>query len=293
MSRNLLKTGYFGLASEEARVIDTNELVEKRIEALAAKMKRPENEGFVAGIPADNLKVDSLLADMDGEDENARDEAAMSNVIKGSANSEALRADAGNEAQIILADAKEQAGQLLKEAAAQAGAEREQVLSQARSEGYEAGKKQGLEEAEQIKRQLADQKKRLEEEYEGLLKELEPQFIDTITGIYEHIFHVELKSYRDILVYLISDTLRKVEDNRNFLIHVSKEDYPYVSMQKKQITADIVSAGHTVEIVEDMALAKNQCLIETEGGIFDCGLDTQLSELGQRLKLLSYKKADG
>ena len=81
----------------------------------------------------------------------------------------------------------------------------------------------------------------------------------------------------------------KIEGNRSFFIHVSKEDYPFVSMQKKQITASVAS-GSSVEVVEDLTLSKNQCLIETEDGIFDCGVSTQLTELSNRLKLLSYEK---
>ena len=72
------------------------------------------------------------------------------------------------------------------------------------------------------------------------------------------------------------------EKNRgqpSFLVHVSKEDYPYVSMQKKQIMAGATAPNSTVEIVEDMTLGKGECMIETESGIFDCGLGTQLSEL--------------
>ena len=127
-------------------------------------------------------------------------------------------------------------------------------------------------------------------EYQQRMDELEPQFVETITGIYEHIFHVELHSYREILGYLISATMRKVEGSRSFIVHVSKEDFPFVSMQKKQIIAGAAIANCTVEMVEDSTLAKNECLIETEGGIFDCGLGTQLSELGQKLRLLSYEK---
>lgn len=123
-----------------------------------------------------------------------------------------------------------------------------------------------------------------------MVDELEPQFVDTITGIYEHIFHVELGEYREILAHLITTTMRKAESNKVFLIHVSKEDYPYVSMQKKQIATGATAPNSTVEIVEDITISPNECLIETEGGIFDCGLGTQLSELRQKLKLLSYEK---
>ena len=100
----------------------------------------------------------------------------------------------------------------------------------------------------------------------------------------------DLDSYREVLAYLISTTMHKIEGVRSFLIHVSKEDYPYVSMQKKQLTANALAPGSSVEVVEDATLGKNDCLIETENGIFDCGLGTQLAELRQKLKLLSYEK---
>ena len=52
-------------------------------------------------------------------------------------------------------------------------------------------------------------------------------------------------------------------------------------------------SGVSLEIIADMTLSKNDCMIETEGGIFDCGLGTQLQELGKQLKLLSYTEDDG
>lgn len=135
-----------------------------------------------------------------------------------------------------------------------------------------------------------EKEKELEDFYCRQMEELEPKFVDAITSIYEHIFHVELGSYREILTHLIASTLRKLESSREFLIHVSREDYPFVNMQKKQLSAVVTS--DSLDVVEDMALHKNDCLIETEGGIFDCGLDTELTELRQRLVLLSWAKEE-
>ena len=47
----------------------------------------------------------------------------------------------------------------------------------------------------------------------------------------------------------------------------------------------------SVEIVSDAALARAQCMIETEGGVYDCSLDTELAELKRRLMLLAYQKS--
>ena len=75
---------------------------------------------------------------------------------------------------------------------------------------------------------------------------------------------------------------------RDYIIHVSKEDYPYVGMQKQQIVEQGSVGVASVEIVEDTTLGKNECLIETDGGIFDCSLGVQLADLTKQLRLLSY-----
>ena len=110
----------------------------------------------------------------------------------------------------------------------------------------------------------------------------------SITGIYEHIFQVELSSHRELLTSLISSVLHNLEGSRSFIIHVSRDDYPYVSMQKKQLAAGVVSENTSVDVVEDLTLGRNACMIETENGIFDCGLGTQLSELKRQLMLLAW-----
>ena len=284
MSSNLLKRGFTKVVEEDARVINTNELVAKRIRELSAKMQQGEETGFVSGLAAD--KVDALVADTEGDEGDSR---TSGNVIKAGEDLQKLREEAEAEAQRILEDARTQAESILLDAKEQAEAQKADVLEQARRQGQQEAKAEA--DRAEAQRTAEYQKKAagLDAEYQKMIDELEPKFVDTITGIYEYIFHVDLHSYREVLCYLISSTMRKTEDNRSFLVHVSKEDYPYVSMQKKQIMAGATAPNSTVEIVEDMTLGKGECMIETEIGIFDCGLGTQLSELRQKLKLLSYE----
>ncbi len=291
MSSNLLKMGFVPFADSEKRVIDTNELVAKRIEELAAKMSKPENAGFVdadedgfaAGLDAE--RIEGLLSDEDGE---------AGNVIKAPdvpvPDLEQVRREAGE----ILAKAKEDAAAqqeiYLKEARQQIEAERANVLAQAKEQGYAEGFKKAENEFARKEQDLKRRELAMEAEYDKLLESLETEMIDALSGIYEHLFQVELSSYRGVLVHLLTSALRKIEGGRDFLVHISPEDYPYVSMEKKQLSA-VISPSATLELVEDHTLKKNECMIETEGGIFDCGLGTQLSELGRKLKLLSYEKA--
>lgn len=278
---SIIKTRGLSFAEEKKRILDMNELVQKRLEEIAAKAANPENEGFVTGIPAKAVAVQALLEGEDGE---------SSNVIKApEVNEEELIKQAEEAAQQIIDDARNQAEAILSDARSQAEREKNKIFSEAKTQGFEEGKLRAEKENELIRGELDRTRVTLNKEYEARIEELEPQFIDVITSIYEKIFHVDLQSYRDILVYLISNTLSKIE-GRSFLIHVSKDDYAFVSMQKKQLIADSGSSAVSIELVEDVSLGKNECFIETETGIFDCGIDTQLSELTKKLKLLSFEK---
>lgn len=287
MSSNLLKRGTAFLKEEETCIIDSNALVAQKIgkAALHKKKRQPEDaDGFTRGILADVLEVSP------GEEQDLVLHAAtLEEDDTGQSQSNAIKQEAGPSAEELKQQALIEIEKMKEEAAILLETERNSTFEKAKEQGYTDGFSQGMQETEVMKKQLTEEKIKLKKQYEDQIHNLEPQFIDALTGIYEHIFNVDLSGYRDILVHLIIDALRKSDGDKDYIIHVSKEDYPYVSMQKKQIAAN-ASGYNTLEIIEDIGLSKNQAMIETGGGIFDCSLGTQLSELGNRLKLLSYDK---
>lgn len=129
----------------------------------------------------------------------------------------------------------------------------------------------------------------LEEEYSSKVKELEPKFIDTLTDIYEHIFQISLKNSRELVVHLLANTMRNLEGGNGYLIHVSKDDYPFVSMQKKELVKGTSIDPEDMDIIEDATLDRSECMIETGNGVFDCSLGTQLEALNEELRLLAYE----
>ncbi len=276
MSKGLVKQMFMVVQSEEKRVIDANELLKQRQDELARWQREADEAGFVSGLAAEELE----LGEEDGE----------SNIIKSRESAEQILGNAQAEAQAALEAAGAEAERIIEEARAQALAEKNQILTEAQQQGYSEGYAKAQAEGDAIRREYQEKEEQLELFYQQQIEELEPQMVDTISAIYEHIFHVELSSYRDLLGHLISDTLRKLEGGHDFMVHVSKEDYPYVSMQKKQILAGAVAANCNVEVVEDLTLAKNECLIETDSGIYDCGLGTQLEEVKKKLMLLAFQR---
>ncbi|MDE6320167.1 MAG: hypothetical protein K2M22_10800, partial [Lachnospiraceae bacterium] len=194
------------------------------------------------------------------------------------------------QAQAILEEAHAEAERILADARNQGVIMRADAVEEGNRQGYEEGYARGMAEADGLKQELAERRRALEAEYDELLENLEPRFIETITDVYSHIFGVDLMDNRDILVHLIDSTLRKVESSRTFIVHVSADDYPHVNMQKQTLMEGAVAGRGLIEIIEDIALSKGDCLIETDGGIFDCGVGTQLEELTKKLQVLSYEK---
>ncbi len=278
MSSNLVKQFFMTLPEDKEKlVIDNNDRIRRRLEELSRGEGNPEG-GFVSGL---------AIADVIEAPEDA-----TGNVIKAQDEAKELLEQSRAEAEELRAQAQTEAERILEEARAQAQAEKQQVLEQAKQQGYMEGMSRAQAHEGAMEQEYQEKARLLEEEYEQQIEMLEPNLVEAITGIYEHIFHVELSSYREILTGLISDVLHKLDGSRSFIIHVSKDDYAYVNMQKKQMLTGAVSESVSVDVVEDATVGRNECMIETENGIFDCGLGTQLSELKKRLRLLAWSREE-
>ena len=48
-----------------------------------------------------------------------------------------------------------------------------------------------------------------------------------------------------------------------------------------------MSKDITLDITTDETLGKNDCIIETDGAVFDCSLDKELVNLTKKIKMLS------
>ncbi len=284
LSSNLLKMG-MARPQGEKRIIDTNALIAARIGALREEIGQPANDGFTQGLRVEEIDVQALV-----------DDRAANASVK---TPEISVEDANTEAQQILQDAKAAAEKILQDAISQGEQEAERVKQEAWDAGYQEGKTACEKEYQKAKKELsakerefAEKTKKLEKEYGELTADLEPRFIDTLSGIYEHLFHVELGNYRDILIQLASDCMRANEGSRSFQVLVSSEDFPFVNSKKARLLEAAGSGDVSVEVTEDPSMKRNDCIIKTETGIMDCGLDTQLEELSRKLKLLAYEKRD-
>ncbi|MBQ0042259.1 MAG: hypothetical protein KBS85_02895 [Lachnospiraceae bacterium] len=311
MSSHLIKSYRTSTKNDdEPVVIDTNELIAKKIEAQRSR----QNAGFQSfgadGYSPEDLSgegMDALFADQDGEyAEGAYEGDGYGEYVEGQEGfSEGLSGNVikanpvpmqpvydGPSPEELIAQAQEEIEAMRQAAQAEIEELRSQVeqsaYDQGMMNGYQEGKEKAMREVDVMKDELARRAEVLETEYQQKIAELEPAFIDMLTPIYEHVIGAKLESEVDAIKMLIANTMRGIEGCRTFLLHVSAADYPDIQTAKKELADSTGLDNVSVEVVADGTLSQTECTIETENGIYDCSLGTQLAGLKKQLKILAY-----
>lgn len=203
MSNNLLKGSFTRLNTDNVRVIDSNSLLLSKIKAEPEKKQKgmmltaePDADGFARGIATDVVNV---------EPSEEIEEAGL----KAMEVTPAEEAYGGPSPEELIEEANAQIAQMKAEAEAAARQEAEQIKEAARQQGYREGCEKAERELQEKEKTLSDKQNRMEQEFEEKVSALEPQLADTLAGIYEYIFQVDLSPYQDIVTYLVTSALKK------------------------------------------------------------------------------------
>jgi type III secretion protein L len=175
--------------------------------------------------------------------------------------------EATREARDVVSLAQEEAKRIVEEAERQ----RDSILEQARKEGYT----QGLAEWNQILVKTLHTAEELKKSWEETLLQLSVRVAEKIIG--EH-----LKMHPDTIVGIVRQALEGSRFGKHLSIRVSESDAPEVRRQVKRLK-DSVAFASEIEIVASPNLASGGCVIESELGIVDARLETQLKCLEDAL----------
>ena len=274
---NLLKRGTTFISEE--RIIDYNELIKLKLKNIVSDKESHSNvdaDGFVNGLKAD--VVEQLLTG--SEDENEAVDSQNPDDVK-------------NQLAAAIEEANEQARSIKDEAnevLAQAHMEAGKIIEDAKRTGYEQGACNAREEyeskAEALEREYEQKKAQLEKEYNDLKAAIEPELVETITEVFRKITYTVAEDNKEIIIGLINGVMKNSDISNEFVIRVSPDDYRFLVNNQGKIYC-AVSKEVNMDIVEDAAMKKNQCIIESDTGVYDCSLDIELNKLIRDIKLLS------
>jgi type III secretion protein L len=175
--------------------------------------------------------------------------------------------DATREAREIISQAQEKAKQMLE----QALREREQIQEEAR----QAGNVEGLSRWSEI---LAGMTKRVDE----LTQNWEDTMLELSVHIAQRIIGEELRLHRDTIISIIREVMKSTRVGKRLSIQVNDAEAEYVRSQAEQLKQFLGSSGE-IEIVPSTAVTPGGCVIESELGIIDARLETQLKFLEDAL----------
>jgi len=194
-----------------------------------------------------------------------------------------LLAEARQQADALLEDARVQAKKILS-AQQQEGelqqkaleALHQEELTEARAQGRELGRQEGREEMEEGIRQVRGFYNMLERVWYDVLAGVDEDLLELALKISERIIGTVLKYDKEKLLSMIRSLILLPNERRNLKILVSETDWEWLrSLENKGLPP--------YPLVRDEGLKPGNVLIQSNEGIFDAQLETQLDKFREVL----------
>lgn len=268
---NLYKQYWVTNQPDNARVISANAVLEERkaklLERQLAEQRHQEelSKSFEVGIVREDTEIIEEIPEIEEVDyvEQAKEEA------------ERILSDANAQAQQVLNQAYQDAKNLREDAKVQGLAEANVVMQKELQEKHAA-----------LEAEYSARSRELERDYTEKRESMERDLVDVILDVFNKVFHIQFDSKKHILMYLINNAILNIEGDRSFRIKVADSNVLFLENHREDIL-ERVGQGIELEFIADSSLDGNDCFIETDSGVFDCGLDTQLENLIKDIRSLS------
>ena len=264
---NLYKQRFITNESE-SRVINSNTLAYRILEEQSralAKTREPEQPqaesgGFVEGIAAPQVETIDYEA-----------EANKAAILT-------LLTQAKEKAEEILAQANAEADEIRKAAREEADEIRKQAQEQGQAEGLEQGMQEGAAVYDAKLESIGKREQQLQDSYLEQMRELEPKLVHTITDVVSHVFHVQFHDKDEIVLYLVKRAMESIDGPKEFTIKAGPKQAAYLEEHKQELL-ECVGQNATLDLVTIHSMTEGECIIETDTGVFECGMDVQLDNL--------------
>ena len=181
--------------------------------------------------------------------------------------------EARSEAQQI----RERALAEVEELRQQALADAERIREEARAQGFAEGKDEGA-------AQLSEVVARAIQRFQAIEAQVEPQLRDLAVKIARKILGKELEFHPETVVDIVKQALsEKARQRREIFLRVHPEDLQIMRERKGELL-EVLSRAKEIGIREDPDVSRHGVIIETDAGIIDAQLETQLAVFERVLK---------
>lgn len=153
------------------------------------------------------------------------------------------------------------------------------AAKEAYGKGFSKGETEGINRKQKELALAAESLAKLTRELKVLkkdfLKDSEKEIIDLVFSIAGSVIHKEVKTDRDVILSVISDAMRTIQEKKNVSIRLNPEDYRYMTEAK----SDFLDSFKDILIEKDEKIDQGGAVIKTHSGTLDARLDQQLNKI--------------
>lgn len=229
------------------------------------------------------IKKKTEQAQLDAEQiiENAKVES--NRIIKKETDkAQMLKQEALDEKERIIREANEEAYRIKKEAEEEA----ENIKKDAIKKGLEQGYKDGYEsEAKEVRRLVERVQIILNsaiDKRNEIFIETEQQIINLVLLIAKKVIKVISENQKNVVINNVIQALRKLKSRGEVAIRVNLADLELTTEHKKDFI-EMVEGVKSIKILEDSTVDRGGCIIETDFGLIDARISSQLHEIEDRI----------
>ena len=217
------------------------------------------------------------------------EDAAFAEVKRQTDQAAIIKTDAENEAAAIVEKAKQEAAQII----ADAQAEKERIGRDSYSEGFDKGHSEGYDKGvEEVNRLIERMHKMLEAvmmRREEILQDTESQIVELVILMARKVIKILSENQKNVVMANTLAALKKVKTRGNVVLRVNLEDVKLTSSHIDEFIQHVENVKG-ITVIEDSAVEKGGCIVETDFGAIDARISSQLQELENKILEVSPVK---
>jgi flagellar assembly protein FliH len=200
------------------------------------------------------------------------------------------------EAEVAAEKAIKDAEEKIKDFETQAKARVDEVTKEAHKKGFDQGREEGFKEGkaevERLVHRLHLILERAMDKRGQILEQTETQVIELVLLIARKVVKTISENQKNVVISNIGQALRKLKTRSDVIIRVNLADLQLATEHAKDFI-ELAENAKNLNVVEDTAIDRGGCIIETDFGEIDARIASQLHELEEKILDISPIKARG
>jgi flagellar assembly protein FliH len=258
------------IRKEELYTGPTVEELRREAEAFKAEFEKQKEEMLATA----RAEADSIVKEAEAR--------AFEEVKRGTEEAERLRAEAEAETERVLEEARKSAEAQAAEAAARVEETGRQAYQEGFARGREEGYGSGREEVERLVERLHVILSKAIEKRAEIIQDSEVQLVNLVLLIAKKVIKVISENQKAVVVNNVIQALRKLKTRTDVVLRVNTADLKLTSAHVKDFIR-LVENAKTITVMEDTTVDRGGCIVETDFGLIDARISSQLSEIEDRI----------